>query len=196
TGYMVGGPSSATVMVADDETPGLMFSPATVTVPEADSATYTVRLAKEPTTTVTVTVKGMGNGVSVDTDGGMAGEQTILSFSTTDWKTAQTVTVRAAADDDNASPETVRLSHSADGGGYESVSQELVVTVTDDDTAGLLFYPTAVTIAEAASVTYMVKLATEPTETVTVTVSDMGNGVGVDTDSGMAGEQTILSFTT
>ena len=62
------------------------------------------------------------------------GEQTSLSFTTSNWNTEQTVTVSAVADD-NASPETVTLSHSADGGDYGSVSQELVVTVTDDDTA-------------------------------------------------------------
>ena len=63
-----------------------------------------------------MTVSGMGSGVSVDTDGGPMGEQASLSFTTSNWNTAQTVTVRAAADD-NASFETVTLSHSAAGGG-------------------------------------------------------------------------------
>ena len=79
---------------------------------EAGSATYTVKLA---------TTDGGGDGdgewhgssgVSVDTDGRMAGEQTTLSFTTSNWNTEQTVTV-SAADDANTSPETVTLSHSA-----------------------------------------------------------------------------------
>ena len=56
------------------------------------------------------------------------------------------------------------LSHTAAGGDYGSVSQELVVTVTDDDTASLVVSPETVTVAEAGSATYTVKLATEPTE--------------------------------
>ncbi|KKZ12812.1 MAG: hypothetical protein TH68_07320, partial [Candidatus Synechococcus spongiarum 142] len=59
-----------------------------------------------------------------------------LSFTTSNWNTVQTVTVSAATDD-NATAETVTLSHSATGADYGSVSQALVVTVTDDDTAGL-----------------------------------------------------------
>ncbi|KKZ13999.1 MAG: hypothetical protein TH68_05900, partial [Candidatus Synechococcus spongiarum 142] len=70
------------------------------------------------------------SGVSVDTDGAMQGEQTSLSFTTANWNTAWTVTVTDEADDDNAVSETVTLSHTATGGDYGSVSQELVVTVT------------------------------------------------------------------
>ncbi|KKZ13683.1 MAG: hypothetical protein TH68_06440, partial [Candidatus Synechococcus spongiarum 142] len=151
-----------------------------LTVAEAGSSTYTVRLSKEPAVavTVTVTVSGMGSGVSVDTNDGMAGDQASLSFSPSNWSEAQTVTVSAVADD-NASPEEVRLSHSAAGGDYDSVSQELVVTVRDDDTPGLVVSATALTVAEGGSVTYTVKLATEPSEVVTVTVSGMSRGVSV-----------------
>ncbi|KKZ14010.1 MAG: hypothetical protein TH68_05875, partial [Candidatus Synechococcus spongiarum 142] len=131
---------------------------------------------------------GIGSGVSVDTDGGMAGDQTSLSFTTSNWQMEQAVMVRAAADD-NAISETVTLSHSAAGGDYDSVSKELMVTVGDDDTASLVISPEAVTVLEAGSATYTVKLATEPTEGVTVTVSGMGSGSGVsvDTDAGTDG---------
>ncbi|KKZ14735.1 MAG: hypothetical protein TH68_04260, partial [Candidatus Synechococcus spongiarum 142] len=169
----------------DDTTAGLVFSPELVTVAETGSATYTVWLATEPTADVTVTVSGMGSNVSVNTDGGMPGGQTTLSFAAPDWNTAQTVTVSAAADE-NISPETVTLSHTAAGGDYASVSQDLAVTVTDDDTPGLVFSAEAVTVVEAASVTYTVQLAHQPSAavTVTVTVRGMDSGVSVDTDSG------------
>ncbi|KKZ14737.1 MAG: hypothetical protein TH68_04270, partial [Candidatus Synechococcus spongiarum 142] len=185
------------VTVIDNDAPNLVVLPEAVTVAEADSATYTVRLVKEPTADVTVTVSGMGSGVSVDTDPWTQGQQTSLSFTTADWNAAQTVTVNAAPDE-NLSSEEVRLSHTATGGDYASVSQELVVTVTDDDTPGLVFSPEAVTVAEAGSATYTVQLAHQPSAAVTVRVRvrGMGGSVSVDTDSGMEGEQTSLSFTT
>ncbi|KKZ11150.1 MAG: hypothetical protein TH68_09230, partial [Candidatus Synechococcus spongiarum 142] len=183
------------VTVIDNDTPGLLLFPEAVTVAEAGVTTYRVQLVKEPTEGVTVTVRGMGSVVSVDADGGMPGEQTTLSFTTTDWNTAQTVTI-SAADDANATSETVTLSHTASGGDYESLSKELSVTVTENDTAGLVVSPETVVVWEAGSATYTVKLASQPTDGVTVTVGGMGSDVRVDTDPGMQGDQTTLGFTT
>ncbi|KKZ11230.1 MAG: hypothetical protein TH68_09155, partial [Candidatus Synechococcus spongiarum 142] len=156
-----------------------------VTVAEAGSTTYTVKLATPPTEAVAVTVGGMASGISVDTDAGTRGQQTTLSFSTSNWEMEQTVTVSAAADD-NAVPEEVRLIHTASSGEYDSLSKELVVVVREDDTAGLVFSPEAVAMVEADSATYTVQLASQPTAGVTVTVTGMGSGVSVDTDAGMA----------
>ncbi|KKZ14011.1 MAG: hypothetical protein TH68_05880, partial [Candidatus Synechococcus spongiarum 142] len=182
------------VTATDDETASLVVSPEALTVAEAGSATYTVKLATEPTADVTVTMSGMGSGVSVvDTDRETEGEQARLNFSSSNWQTAQMVTVRATADA-NASSEAVTLSHSADGGDYGSVTADLVVTVTEEETASLVISPEAVTVAEAGSTTYTVKLATAPTEAVRVRVSGMGSGVSVDTDAGIRWEQTTLLF--
>ncbi|KKZ14836.1 MAG: hypothetical protein TH68_03735, partial [Candidatus Synechococcus spongiarum 142] len=193
-GYTYSVSQSLRVTAIDNGAPGLVL-PVAVTVAEAGSAIYMVRLAKEPAAAVTVTVHGMGSGVSVDTDGGMEGEQASLSFTTSNWQTEQPVTVSAAADAD-ARSEEVTLTHTATGGDYGSVTAPLVVTVTEDETASLVFSPAAMTVAEAGSAIYMVQLATLPTEPVTVTVSGMGSGVSVDTDGGMQGTQTTLSFTT
>ncbi|KKZ10600.1 MAG: hypothetical protein TH68_10450, partial [Candidatus Synechococcus spongiarum 142] len=62
--------------------------------------------------------------------------------------------------DDNASPETVTLTHSASGGNYGSVSRELVVKVRDDDNPELVLSSTVLPVLEAGSATYTVKLAT------------------------------------
>ena len=163
----------------------LMLSPEALQVREAGSATYTVQLTTQPTTAVTVTVSGMGSDVTV--------APASLSFSTSNWDTAQTVTV-SAAEDDNGTDDKVTLTHTAAGADYNSV-RRLVVTVTDNDRS-LVLSPSAVTVDEASSATYTVKLATQPTEAVTVTVSGMGSDVTVDTDSSTDGEQNTLSFST
>ena len=95
-----------------------------------------------------------------------------MTFTTTNWGTAQAVTVKAGQDDDAANY-TATLTHTASGGGYVSISAGLTVTVTDDDTAGVVLSETGLTVTEgdAAGSSYTVKLATEPSGEVTVTVS-------------------------
>ncbi|KKZ12737.1 MAG: hypothetical protein TH68_07355, partial [Candidatus Synechococcus spongiarum 142] len=138
----------------------------------------------------------MGSDVSVDTDGVLVGKQTTVSFSTSNWDTEQTVTV-AAAEDDNITSEEVTLTHSTTSvGSTYSASKNLRVSVIDNDTSGLVLSAVELSVEEADSTTYTVRLATEPSGPVTVTVSGMGSGVSVDTDGGMAEEQTTLSFTT
>ena len=161
------------VTVADGDTVGLVVAPDAVTVDEADDsatpsiaehkATYTVKLATEPTGTVTVAVSGQAStDVSLDT--------TSLEFTTTNWNEAQTVTVTAGEDDDAVADE-VTLAHTASGGDYGSVTEDLPVTVEDGDTVGLVVDPASVTVAEGGSASYTVKLASEPTAEVTVTVT-------------------------
>ena len=188
---------SVSVTVTDTDTAGLVFDPASVTVTEGESATYTVKLATQPSAAVTVTIGGESDGVTVDdTDPNTPNDQKTLTFTTDNWDTTQTVTVRAA-DDDDAANESVTLSHTASGGGYGSVSGNVAVTVTDDDTAGLVFDPASVTVTEGESATYTVKLATEPSAAVTVTIGGESDGVTVDdTDGNTEGDQKTLTFTT
>ncbi len=164
------------VTVDDDETVGLVVAPAAVTVAEGGSQTYTVKLSTEPTGTVTVTISGHASSdVSLDT--------TSLEFTVAKWSEAQTVTVTASEDDD-AGDDEVTLAHAASGGDYGSVTADVVVTVDDDETVGLVVAPAAVTVAEGGSQTYTVKLSTEPTGTVTVTISGHASSdVSLDTTS-------------
>ena len=147
---------SLSVAVDDDETPAVVVDadPSTANVVDAgplvlteghatDAAkTYSVRLATEPTQTVTVTLASAdADAVSIDdTDGDDSnGVQDTLTFTSTTWETAQTVTARAA-DDADATDESVALAHTAstataseytpDGVG---VSASLTATVADDD---------------------------------------------------------------
>ena len=95
---------------------------------EGSSATYTVALATQPSGSVTVAITGAASGVSVS--------PTLLSFTPSDWSTAQTVTV-TAAEDDNTASESLTLTHTAVGGGYAGQTATLAVSTTDDDSAAL-----------------------------------------------------------
>ena len=173
--------------VDDDETPAITLSASTLSVPERDSATYTVRLATPPEDGgVTVSITGAADGISAN--------PTSLTFTSTNWDTARTVTVRAANDQDGTN-ETVTLTHTASGGEYDGVDAELEVTATDDDAPSLRVSPAQLTVRENDSATYSIRLNTQPTGSVTVTVSGASGAVTVDTDAAV-GNQSTLTFTT
>ena len=136
--------------VADGDTVGLVVAPDAVTVDEADDsvtpekehqATYTVKLASEPTAEVTV-------GITGHADSDLTLDKASLTFAVAKWNEAQTVTVTAVEDDDAVDDE-VTLAHTASGGDYGSVTEDLPVTVEDGDTVGLVVDPAAVTVDEA-----------------------------------------------
>ena len=173
------------VTVDDDDEPGLVLSKSSLGPAEGGSESYTVALATQPTGQVTVTITGhSGTDLTLD--------ETSLTFTTTNWSTAQTVRVTAGQDDDTADDE-VTLTHTASGGGYGSVAEDLPVTVDDDDepglVPGLVLSKSSLGPAEGASESYTVALATQPTGQVTVTITGHS---GTDLTLG----ETSLTFTT
>ena len=207
TGADYGGAAATAALVAtatDDDTPSLRVSPAMLTVAEGGGAAYQVRLNTQPSADVTVTVGGATGAVTVDTDADTSGDQTTLTFSTTDWGSDQAVRVSAAEDDDAAN-ETLTLGHAANGGDYTglggSARPDLPVRVLDDDAPGFAFDPPGgLSLSEepadpaAASGSYTVRLATQPTGPVSVEVTSDDAGVEVDTDG--TPRTRTLAFTT
>ncbi len=198
----VAGPASDTATATP--TANLVFNEAAtlatltaLTVVEEATGRYRVRLWGMPSGNVTVTIASDNSDVTVDTDSTSPGNQNTLTFTTTNWGTFQTVTVSAADDGDTAN-DTATLTHSASGGGFDTLTGNVTVavTVTDNDTPGLVLNPTALTVDEGDSGTYTVALATLPTGNVTVTVGGASGEVTVDTDSTANGNQNTLSFTT
>ncbi len=173
------------VTVTDDDMRGVSVDPATVTVRETDDAAtgddtenvaaYEVVLDSQPTAAVTVTITTPGNSP-------VTPDPATLTFTAANWDDPQEVEVTAVDDDiDNAGGRrTATLSHDVSGGDYGQPEDfDVTVTVTDDDTAGLALDPATLTVAEGASGSYTVALATKPSGTVTVTVTAPG-GLRVD----------------
>ena len=178
---------SVTVNLTDSDARNLVLSEESLAVTEGDATgvRYTVKLATQPSDTVTVTISGH-DGADL-TLSGTTLTNNQLTFTTTNWGTAQAVTVKAGQDDDAANY-TATLTHTASGGGYVSISAGLTVTVTDDDEPGVTIEPTALSVVAGRSNEYAVALATEPTGEVTVTVSGHAS-----TDVTL--DKTTLTFT-
>ena len=164
------GVSEVEVTATDDETAGVSILPEELTIAEGGSDTYQVVLTSQPTHEVTVTITHSGDG-----DIGMDHQE--LTFTDSDWETAQTVTVSAAQDDD-ARDDTATLSHtvSSTDADYNGITvPEVDVTATDDETAGVSILPEELTIAEGGSDSYRVFLTSQPAHDVTVTISYSGD---------------------
>ena len=175
TGWVTAMPTAAATTPTPPTTPTLpatggrvTVTPTALTVEEGGSGSYTVALDTEPSGEVTVTVGGASGDVTTS--------PASLTFTTTNYNTAQTVTVSAAEDDDAATDPAVTLTHSASGGGYDSVSIDtLTVTITEDDEAGVTLSASTLTVEEGSSGKYTVVLDSQPVGgevTVTPRVAD------------------------
>ncbi len=161
---------SVSVTVDDDDTRGVTIDKTALTVLEGSSGTYTVVLGTQPTGDVTVTIGGTSDtDVSVDTDSGTMGNQNTLTFTSSNWDTAQTVTVAAATDTDAANDAVVTLTHAVSGADYASeTAPSVAVTITEKDTATFSVTGPSDVAEDAGTATYTVSLSKQPSGNVTV----------------------------
>ena len=166
------GLKSVAVAVADDETAGVTVTPTDLSLTEGGSAkTYTVVLDTQPVGgDVTLTP------ASGDTTAAMV--SAALTFTATDWSTAQTVTVTPVDDDDATDESGITLTNAVSGADYGSVTVgNVTVAVADDETVGVTVTPAELSLTEGRKgETYTVKLDTEPTGNVTVTPTSPDTG--------------------
>ena len=126
--YSVGTPASAMVTVEDNDTRDVTVSTTALTINEGATGTYTVVLDSQPTASVMVTPSKTGSS-------DVTFSPPTLTFTTSNWSTAQTVTVTTAQDSD-AVDDSATISHAVTGGDYASLTVDsVVVTVDDDETA-------------------------------------------------------------
>ena len=170
SGY--GGVTAAdvTLLVLDDDAPGVAVSVATLDVDEGAAADYIVALNTAPSGTVTVTpsVAPPGHDLTLTPSGA-------LTFTTANWNTAQTVSVRAATDAD-AFDDSATISHAVAGYGMVTTAAAVRIRIADPDTPGVTVSTDAVSVTEGGAATdevYTVALQTQPAGAVTiVAVSD------------------------
>ena len=153
------------------------FTPAAIVVNVTDSsateggttaaftATFTIRLATQPTAGTTVTI-------GPDPSGQCNFLPLTRSFTTANWATAQSITVTAVND---VIPEGVHScspgSITASGSNYATVSATPpVLTVVDNDLGIIVATTTGTATEGGANGAFTIKLATLPTANVTVTI--------------------------
>ena len=173
------------VSITENDTAGVTIESAALSVVAGRSNEYNVRLATEPTGDVTVTVSGHAS-----TD--LTLDKTTLTFTASNWDSAQTVTVSATQ---NAATATVPLAHAVTGADYGSVTAESVaVSVVAAPTQqltlqiGVSSSTQTLIVPEGGANSYTLLLSSRPSADVTVDVT-----LPADTDLTL--DKTTLTFT-
>ena len=97
-----------------------------VTMEEGEMYLLGVRLSAQPSGLVSVALTGhMGTQLTL--------EESLLTFTPTNWAIPQTVTLTALEDDNDFNTDRVELLLTASGGGYDNVTHLTTVTITDND---------------------------------------------------------------
>ena len=124
----------------------------TLNVDEGGSAKYKVKLSTQPTASVTVKL------TAATGDSDITFSPSSMTFSTSSWDKAKTVTVRARQDNTDVIAGTKTITHTANGGDYTNVTSTLIATEVEDDTLTLVFNPTDdVQVNEGGTGTYTIK---------------------------------------
>ena len=148
---------------------------------EDDIASYTLRLNVWPTGAGTVTVH-------IDADAKVRTTPTQVQFTQSNWNQTRTVRVtKRARQDANAVDERVEIRHlSSDG--QEIGLEPVIVTIIDDEEAGVSLSDQVFELAEGERADYSVQLTAAPLEPITLTITGME-------DTSVAVSPTSLEFT-
>ncbi|WP_274542391.1 Calx-beta domain-containing protein, partial [Candidatus Oscillochloris fontis] len=179
-----------TVAITDNDPAELIVSALSspTTSEAATTSTFTVRLRSQPLADVDVPI------TSGDTTEGTVSPAT-LPFTTANWYLPQTVTVTGVNDDVDDGDQSYTLSvgpTTSTSALYAGVTWPTPINLTnlDNDTAGVTFAATPVTVAEGgATATYSLVLTSEPLHDVEITVTALAQ-VEVN-----GGNTTTLTFT-
>ncbi len=195
-GYSSVTAADVSVQVTDNDSPGVVVRPTSLSVDEGESETYTVMLATQPSANVTVTI-GFGAGSSSD----VTADESTLTFTDQDWGTPQEVRVSAAEDDADTTNDTATIEHAVTStdSDYSGISaDDVAVEVIDDDEVAVKVNPASLSIPEGGQKDYTVVLGSQPSADVTVNLAlatGSSEEVTLTTASDTSVTTTSLTFT-
>ncbi|MFV9507025.1 MAG: Calx-beta domain-containing protein, partial [Oscillochloridaceae bacterium umkhey_bin13] len=169
------------VRIRDNDTAGVQITAPTTTFTEGGSLTYTVRLTSQPTANVTVRLEAPLGGLL------NPALPASLTFTAQNWDVPQPVLV-ARPDNQIDEPDyTLIISHTVTSTDrfYDQLtptingvrSSQLSITILDNDIAGVIVTTNTTTFTEGGSVTYTLRLATQPTAEVQIDFGITPTGV-------------------
>ena len=180
---------SVAVRVKDRDEQVVTISTDTLEVDEANSATYTIRLATQPTAPVTVDIGGVSGEFAVSPSRLVFNASGAVGL----WSAEQTVRVFAGEDFD-AEIDRADLTHTVRGGDYTGVAAGTVtVTSKENDQRGVTVGPNTLNIVAGARGSFTVVLDTQPTRTVTITVAEDSDDLSVSPSSSALYPQIVLN---
>ncbi len=188
---------------ADNDVPGITVSRTSLSTSEtATTDTFTVRLNTAPSATVTIPVASADASEGLVSAGGSPAAPSVnLTFTTSSWNSAQTVTVSGQNDlvADGNQTYTVNVGPATGAAEYAGLpAQPVSVTNADNDVAGITVTPSAaplLTSENGTSATFTVVLNTQPTADIVVPATSGNTAEGLVSAGGPAAASVNLTFT-
>ena len=171
----------------DSESPGVTLSSSSLTTSEnGTNSTFTVKLDQKTTSDVTINLQS-------DDPGEGTPSPSALTFTTSNYSSAQTITVQAVDDaffDDNQSYTIALKTISGTGTAYDGFDPaDVSVTNTDNESAndvGIEPSTSSISVSETGSTaSFTLKLKSEPTANVVLSISSSNTAEGVVSPSSL-----------
>ena len=149
----------ATITIADDDLPGILYSPASLTMTEGSTATIEVWLSAAPAGSVTLNISTLLSGV-------LNVSPATLTFNTANYATHQVITVQAVENTvlgDQTDNIIISVNDALSDDPFDPLPDiNIPVNVTNNDIASIIVSPGAVTVAENGTATFTVALSAAP----------------------------------
>jgi|GEM_PF-788950 len=177
-------PKSVSVTLTDTTTGSLTITPTTATTMSegtTNTSLYSVKLGTQPNSSVVVNVSTTSSDLTLNT--------TSLTFTTSNWSTAQYVSVTTPEDADAVSetnqPVIFSVGSSSDSH-FTSLSYTQYVNITDNDTANIVISKNTATLLENSGTDqFTVYLSAQPSSNVILNVSSSSTSEVAISDSSL-----------
>ena len=171
----------------DNESPGVTLSSSSLTTSEnGTNATFTVKLDQKTTSDVTINLQS-------DDPGEGTPSPSALTFTTSNYSSAQTITIQAVDDalfDDNQSYTIALKTISGTGTAYDGFDPaDVSVTNTDNESAndvGIVPNTSSISVSETGTTdSFTLKLKSEPTANVILSINSSNTAEGTVSPSSL-----------
>ncbi|HSJ53962.1 MAG TPA: PPC domain-containing protein [Anaerolineae bacterium] len=162
-------PADVTVTVEDDDQAGVLVEPTSLTVSEpSGTGSFVIKLSSQPVNSVFVPLATSGGECSIS--------RSFVWMTSNNWSTGVATTVTAIddleADGDTICLVEVRVTVSDDSNYQGLDPADVVVTVQDNDQAGVVVAPTSLAVSEpSGSGTVTLRLTSQPLASVSIPLS-------------------------
>lgn len=155
------------VKIKDNDGVGITYDDSLITLNEGQSSIRTFKLKSQPLSDVILNI-------SSDHDDKLIISSKSLTFTSSNWNTNQSVTF-TAIDDNIVSGNldfNIKIKPSSTDTLYNNIPEKIIpITIKDNDTAGIIYDNSSVTINEGQSITRSFKLKSQPASDVTLNIS-------------------------
>ena len=158
--------NSLRVLIKDNDIAGIDFDQSSITLTEGVSISRTFKLKLQPIDSVLLNF-------TADKSNKLSFSPSSLTFTSSNWNTSQSVTFTAinnniSGDDTNVQ---INITTGTSDVSYKNLSGTIEVNIKDNDTIGIDFNSSNITLTEGANTTRTFKLKSQPTSNVTLNLT-------------------------